>query len=137
MHCSALIICIKNPICHFTFWLRMLAAQRLVDLHRRHLGARETAMRRAEVSLQGRLYPAVSSVSLAACLATQFESPSQVLMRKELSESVEQALEKMEPSIAKCSRCVTSKNWTTMMSPPRWDCPKRPRAIVTFGHCAD
>lgn len=86
----------QKPDLPFHIWLRMLAAQRLVDLHRRHLGAQKRDAA-CEVSLQGRLYPAVSSVSLAACLATQFESPSQVLMRKELSESVEQALEKMEP----------------------------------------
>jgi len=87
---------LQKPELPFQIWLRMIASQRLVDVHRQHLGAQ---MRNAacEVSLQGRVMPAVSSVSLAACLTAEMESPSQVLMRKELIERVETALEAMDP----------------------------------------
>ena len=80
----------------FHIWLRMLASQRLVDIHRHHLGAQ---MRDAacEVSLNGRACPQVSSVCLAACIAGSFDSPSQLLIRKEQLAAVEQALEQMDP----------------------------------------
>ena len=87
---------LQKPELPFHIWLRMLTSQRLVDLHRQHLGAQKRNAA-CEVSLQGNVYPAVSSVSLAACLTAQLESPSQVLMRKELLESVEEALEQMDP----------------------------------------
>src|SRR6516225_11544204 len=52
------------PAVPFYVWLRALAGQRLVDLHRRHLGAQ---MRDAgqEVSLCRGALPAASSASLA------------------------------------------------------------------------
>ncbi len=86
----------EKPDLPFHIWLRMLVSQRLVDLHRQHLGAQMRDAGR-EVSLQGRVHPQVSSVSLAACLAGQLASPSEVLMRKELLGSVEDALEQMDP----------------------------------------
>lgn len=53
-----------NPALPFYLWLRSLTGQRLIDLHRRHLGAK---MRDAgqEVSLHRGALPQASSASLA------------------------------------------------------------------------
>src|SRR5262249_9188841 len=76
-------------------WLRLVAGQTLIDIHRQHLGAR---MRNAgqDVRLEQTFAPA-SSVVLARCLAAAVESPSQVAIRHELLEQVEQALDNMDP----------------------------------------
>ena len=85
---------VDKPEMPFAVWLRLIASQRLVDVHRQHLGAK---MRNAgcEVPLQGGSYLHASSLSLAEHLAR--ESPSQVAMKKELLALVEQALDEMEP----------------------------------------
>src|SRR3954468_5271991 len=65
----------ENPEMPFFAWLRWIAGQRIVEVHRQHLGAR---MRDAslEISLQ-RGYPAsASSICLAGSLAGGLTSPS-------------------------------------------------------------
>jgi RNA polymerase sigma-70 factor (ECF subfamily) len=87
---------LKKPNMPFHVWLRLVASQRIVDVHRQHLGAQ---MRSAEneVHLEDSVIPQVSSVILARCLATKLESPSQVAMRKELLSHVERAFNNMDP----------------------------------------
>jgi len=87
---------LKKPDLPFHVWLRLVASQRIVDVHRQHLGAQ---MRSAEneVHLEDTVLPQVSSVILAKCLAAQMESPSQTLMRKELLAQVEHAFNNMDP----------------------------------------
>jgi len=81
----------------FFLWLRMLTAQRLVDLHRQHLGAK---MRDAslEVSLHSGAYPQASSLSLAAQLLGRFSSPSREAIRVEVQVRVQEALNAMDPT---------------------------------------
>src|SRR5437764_3815057 len=57
-------------------WLRFLTGQRLLMVHRRHLG---TKMRDAagEVSLRGAAMPEATTSSLAAQLLGEFTSPTQ------------------------------------------------------------
>src|SRR5262245_52383393 len=64
----------RSPAVPFYIWLRALTGQRLVDLHRRHLGAQ---MRDAgqEISLHRGALPAASSVSLARALLAGLTSP--------------------------------------------------------------
>src|ERR671937_3080248 len=71
------------PTVPFYLWLRALTGQRLVDLHRRHLGAE---MRDAgqEVSLYRGALPAASSVSLAQHLLAGLTSPTQAAIRAEM-----------------------------------------------------
>jgi len=85
-----------KPDMPFEVWLRLIASQRLVEIHRHHLGAQ---MRSAanEISIDGNVMPQASSVTLAKCLAAQFESPSQVAIRRELLSHVEDALNSMDP----------------------------------------
>lgn len=80
----------------FFVWVRMIAAQALVDLHRRHLGAQARDAGREVYGLGG--YSAeATSTSLAFELAADRTSPSQAAIRKEMAEQVERAIESMDP----------------------------------------
>ena len=71
-----------RPTLPFFLWLRLLTGQKLVNLHRRHLGAR---MRDAgqEVSLYRGALPQASSASLAAQLLGRLTTASQAAVRAE------------------------------------------------------
>src|SRR6516225_276873 len=71
-----------QPTLPFFLWLRWLTGQKLIDLHRHHLG---TKMRDAgqEVSLYRGALPQASSESLAAQLLGKLTSPSQAAIRAE------------------------------------------------------
>jgi RNA polymerase sigma-70 factor (ECF subfamily) len=77
-------------------WLRFLTGQRLLQMHRHHLGAQ---MRDAgqEVSLFRGALPQASSVSLANQLLGRFTSPTQAAVRAELQLRVQEALNTMDP----------------------------------------
>lgn len=79
----------------FFLWLRLEAGQKLVDLHRFHLGVK---MRDAsqEVTLY-RGMPSVDSITLAERLLGRLTSASQAAMRAELKIKVQDALNAMEP----------------------------------------
>jgi RNA polymerase sigma-70 factor (ECF subfamily) len=80
----------------FFLWLRHLTGEKLIDAHRRHLGAR---MRDAaqEVSLHRGPMPAASSASLAAQLLGHLTSPSQAAVKAETRLRVQEVLNRMEP----------------------------------------
>src|SRR5215813_11286161 len=84
------------PAVPFYLWLRALAGQRLIDLHRRHLGAQ---MRDAgqEVSLCHGALPAASSASLAQQLLAGLTSPTQAAIRAEMQVRLQEALNSMDP----------------------------------------
>jgi RNA polymerase sigma-70 factor (ECF subfamily) len=84
------------PTVPFYLWLRALTGQRLVDLHRRHLGVR---MRDAgqEVSLYRDALPAASSASLAQQLLAGLTSPTQAAIRAEMQLRLQEALNSMAP----------------------------------------
>ena len=80
----------------FYVWLRELTGQRLIDLHRRHLGAK---MRDAaqEVSLYRGALPQASSASLAQQLLAGLTSPTQAAVRAEMQLQLQEALNSMDP----------------------------------------
>lgn len=84
------------PAVPFYLWLRALTGQRLIDLHRRHLGAQ---MRDAgqEVSLYRGALPAASSVSLAQHLLAGLTSPTQAAVRAEMQLRLQEAINGLEP----------------------------------------
>jgi RNA polymerase sigma-70 factor (ECF subfamily) len=86
----------SRPQMPFFLWVRSLAGQRLVDLHRMHLGAK---MRSAgqEVSLHRGALPAVSSVSLANQLLGRLTSPTAAAARAEMQIRLQDALNQMDP----------------------------------------
>jgi len=79
----------------FYLWLRQITGQKLIDLHRHHLGAK---MRDAaqEVSLYRGALPQASSVSLAAQLLGKLTSASRAAIRAETQLRVQEALNSME-----------------------------------------
>ena len=85
-----------QPTMPFYLWLRYLAGQRLIDLHRQHLGAK---MRDAslEVSLHRGALPQASSASLAAQLLGRLTSASRAAIRAETQLRVQEALNQMDP----------------------------------------
>jgi RNA polymerase sigma-70 factor (ECF subfamily) len=85
-----------NPTMSPYLWLRYLTGQRLLLLHRHHLGAH---MRDAgqEVSLYRGALPQASSVSLANQLLGRFTSPTQAAVRAEMQIRVQEALNAMDP----------------------------------------
>lgn len=85
-----------NPEVPFYIWLRSLTGQRLVDLHRRHLGAKIRDAGR-EVSLYRGALPQASSVALAAQLMGKLTSASRAAIRAETQLKVQEALNSMDP----------------------------------------
>jgi RNA polymerase sigma-70 factor (ECF subfamily) len=85
-----------DPRLPFFLWLRREVGQKLVDLHRFHLG---TKMRDAgqEVSLHSGPLPQVTSLSLAEQLLGKLTPASQAAMRAELKVRVQEALNSMDP----------------------------------------
>jgi RNA polymerase sigma-70 factor (ECF subfamily) len=80
----------------FYLWLRQLVAQRLIDVHRQHLGARmRDARQEVVLSIDG--LPQATSASLAAQLMGQWTSASQAVERAELQARVQSALDAMDP----------------------------------------
>ena len=84
------------PTVPFYVWLRTLTGQRLIDLHRQHLGAK---MRDAgqEVALYRGALPQASSASLAQQLLAGWTSPTQAAVRAELQLQLQEALNSMDP----------------------------------------
>lgn len=85
-----------NPSMPFYLWIRFLTGQKLIDLHRRHLG---TKMRNAgqEVSLYRGALPQASSESLAAQLLGRLTSASRAAIRAETQIRVQEALCNLDP----------------------------------------
>lgn len=77
-------------------WLRLIVAQTLVDVHRRHLGAQIRDAAR-EVSLHGGAGAQSTSLSLASLLAGSLTSPSFAAVRAETLQRLQHALDTMDP----------------------------------------
>ncbi len=80
----------------FFLWLRHIAGEKIIDVHRRHLGAK---MRNAgqEISLHRGPMPAASSASLAAQLTGRLTSPSLAAIKAETRLRVQEVLNGMDP----------------------------------------
>lgn len=80
----------------FFLWLRGVAGNKLLELHRHHLG---TPMRdaRREVSLYRASLPEATSAALAAQLLGRFSRPSEAAVRAEVKIQLQEALNQMDP----------------------------------------
>jgi RNA polymerase sigma-70 factor (ECF subfamily) len=74
-------------------WLRQLALERLIDVHRYHVGARKRSVRREERSLPP--LPDESAAELGQRLLARGSSPSARLRRRELGARVQAALARL------------------------------------------
>ena len=87
---------LENQPLPFFLWLRHITGEKMIDAHRRHLGAK---IRDAgqEVSLHRGPMPAASSRSLAAQLLGRLTSPSQAAIKAETRLRVQDVLNGMDP----------------------------------------
>jgi RNA polymerase sigma-70 factor, ECF subfamily len=88
--------CRADPRMPPFLWLRFLTGQRLLALHRRHLGAQ---MREAgrEVSLQAGAMPQADSPALANFLLGRLTTPSLAAIRVEMRVRLQDVLNTMDP----------------------------------------
>src|SRR5947209_11642379 len=87
---------VAAPAVPFYLWLRALTGQRLIDLHRQHLGAQMRDAGR-EVSLYRGALPQASSASLAQQMLAGLTSPTQAAVRAEMQLQLQEALNCMDP----------------------------------------
>ncbi len=85
-----------NPSMPFFLWLRFLAGQKLVTLHRHHLGVQMRAAGQEVALCRGPL-PEASSAALAAQLLGHDTRASEAAIRAELKIRVQEALDSMDP----------------------------------------
>jgi RNA polymerase sigma-70 factor (ECF subfamily) len=77
-------------------WLRQLALQRLVDLHRRHVKTKKRSVVR-EASLEPGALPDESAALLANRVAASGTHPTARLIQQELQQRVQEALDELAP----------------------------------------
>jgi RNA polymerase sigma-70 factor (ECF subfamily) len=87
---------LRQPTMPFFLWLRLVTGQRLLLLHRRHLGAQMRAAGR-EVSLDQPALPQATSAALAAQLMGRMTRPSEAAIRAEMKARLHEALDCMDP----------------------------------------
>ncbi len=86
---------VREPSLPVFLWLRHITGQKLIDAHRRHLGAEKRDAGR-DVTLHRGAFPAASSASLAAHLLGKLTSPSQAAVKAELRVRLQDALNNMD-----------------------------------------
>jgi RNA polymerase sigma-70 factor (ECF subfamily) len=86
---------VRAPVMPFFLWLRHITGQKLIVIHRQHLGAQMRDADR-EVSLYRGALPQASSASLAAQLLGRMTAASQAAVRAELQIRVQEALNSMD-----------------------------------------
>jgi RNA polymerase sigma-70 factor (ECF subfamily) len=87
---------VENPVMPVFLWFRWITGEKLLALHRKHLGVH---MRDAEleVSLHRGALPQASSISLAAMLLGQLTSPTQAARRAEMQVRLQDVLNSLDP----------------------------------------
>ncbi len=87
---------LKKPDMPFFLWLRFITRQKLLALHRHHVGTKARDPRR-EVKLYGGATPEATTEALAAQLLGKHTSPSVVVARAEMQIQLQDALNQLEP----------------------------------------
>lgn len=87
---------LATPNVSLFIWLRSLSTQRLIDLHRYHLGAQMRTVT-MELALHTSDCMLASAQSLAELLVDSSRTPGSKMVQLETQERVQQALNAMEP----------------------------------------
>ncbi len=85
----------QNPSMPFHLWLRQLAKDRIIDMHRRHRAAKRRSVDR-EQNLSGLGSDEQSAADLAALLKDAELTPAAAALRKEMEERFLLALDQLE-----------------------------------------
>lgn len=83
----------RDPSCYL--WLRLVLAQTIIDVHRRHLGAQMRDAKQ-EVPMNRYAGPSMSSDAISLHLSGGLTSPSGVAVRNETATLLRQALDSMD-----------------------------------------
>lgn len=86
---------LADPKLPFHLWLRHLAKDRIIDMHRRHRGAQRRSLDR-ERPLAAPQFGDQSSFDLASQLAASELTPAAALLRKELQSRFLRAIEQLD-----------------------------------------
>lgn len=86
---------LKNPGMPFHLWLRQLAKDRIIDMHRRHRGAKRRSVDR-EQNMSGLGKDEQSAADLAALLRDAELTPAAAALRKEMEERFMLALDQLD-----------------------------------------
>ena len=86
----------ESPKMPVFLWLRLITGQRLMALHRQHLGAQMRNVGQ-EVSLHRGALPPASSISIAAMFLGRITSPTRAARRAEMQERLQDILNAMDP----------------------------------------
>jgi RNA polymerase sigma-70 factor (ECF subfamily) len=87
---------VRRPDMPFFLWLRFLTGQKVLELHRHHLGTRMRDAGR-EIALYRGALPEASSAALAAQLLGHDTRPSEAAIRAERKIRLQEALNSMDP----------------------------------------
>ncbi len=88
---------IRNPSMPFHLWLRQLAKDRMIDMHRRHRGAQRRSVDR-EQNMSSFNSDDQSAADLVSLLRDAELTPAASALRKEMEERFVLALDKLEES---------------------------------------
>ena len=86
---------VRDPKLPFGLWLRQMAQDRIIDLHRRHRVARRRSLDREQQQARAPLGDK-SSLELAAQLRDPELTPAAATMRKELHQRFVEAIDRLE-----------------------------------------
>ncbi|MHC4408311.1 MAG: sigma-70 family RNA polymerase sigma factor [Planctomycetota bacterium] len=87
---------LSNPKLPFFLWLRFLTGQKVLEMHRRHLGAQRRDARR-ELHLHRDPWPGATSTDLANLLLGKLTAPSERAIRAEQRRRLEESLNALAP----------------------------------------
>ena len=87
---------LREPAMPLFLWLRFLTGQKLLEVHRRHLGVKARDAGR-EIALHAGALPEATSAALAAQLLGRMTTPSQAAVRAEMKVRLQDALNAMDP----------------------------------------
>jgi len=87
--------CADPPMSLFV-WLRFLARQRLMAIHRRHLGVQKRDARQ-EIAVGRSVLPGVDSLSLSCGLLGRMTSPSMAAIRLEMQAQLKDVVDRLDP----------------------------------------
>jgi RNA polymerase sigma-70 factor (ECF subfamily) len=87
---------LRDPKLPLLLWLRFIVGERLLKLHRQHLGTQARDVAR-EISLYREALPEASSAALAAQLLGRHTSPTHAAVRAERMLRVQEALNNLDP----------------------------------------
>jgi RNA polymerase sigma-70 factor (ECF subfamily) len=85
----------QPPAAPLFLWVRTIASEKLIDAHRKHLGANKRDARR-EISLDMAVVPPPNSALLAAQLLGKIATPSQAAIKAEMRTRVQEVLDSLD-----------------------------------------